>query len=601
MTEPIRSNEYCPVLLYTSFLEQAQKDMRYCTTAEKFQRDMEQMIKAGYQPVSLKDFYMFEHKTKPHSVSYFSVVMIGGYEDNYTVAYPIIKEMNVPASIFVCTDLVGKNSYPGINPFRPHFGWEAAREMCKSGLIDIYAMWHPFDKEKDLQTAVAEKIMILNQNLQSDDASFAFYYCDINETVKSILTELGVKVILTNETLAAAENLQSEIFISTNVEYFTEIFDAISRQRGLHNDMLCKATKINEIHIYEKTAKEKCDRLDLPSMSLPINRHPMIRNYLRHAFPFSVLETERQDRVERLVLNEYIETVFVPSYNWFDYHNTMYTHWDCLYCCTMTRDILINHIDVVECIINNLYKGYYCDIWLDTYYIAHKPGYMKDHQTHGLLIYGYNNEKKVFLVLSYTDHAVYEAFEVPLGNIAMACVSPYFKELHLLKRNDECPIIYNIHILRDRLNRYIYSILEDDYGIKYTKPDIGNYYNFHASEYFADSLYDRALGDKHIHQISIYSFAEHKRCMAWRIKYICQIEGFCIDNSHVDAYMRNTERDCEFLINVSIKYNLTKKDRILMTVANYAKNLVRQEREAILWIIEKIDRKYSDKQGSIEN
>lgn len=593
MPEHIRSNEYCSVFLYTSFLEQEQKDMRYCTTAEKLKRDMYQMIKAGYQPVSLKDLYAFKHKIEQPSVSYFSVVMIGGYEDNYTVAFPVLKEMNVPASIFVCTDLVGKDSYPGINPFTPHFGWEAARDMRESGLIDIYAMWHPFDKEKDLQTAVKEKIRILNLNLRSNDAGFAFCYSNINETVATVLTELGVKVILTNETLETAKSSQSEILTSTNVKYYTEILDAVSQQTGIHNDLLCKAIGINNTNEYDRTIKEKYDGLDLPSVSLPINRHPMIRNYLRHAFPFSVLESARQDRVERLVLNEYIETVFVPAYNWFDYHNTMYKNWDCLHCYTITRDILeTNHIDVAEYIINGLYNGYYCDIWLDTYYIPRKTGYLEKHQTHGLLIYGYDNARKVFLVISYTNHALYEEFEVSLGNLAMACVSPYFGELNLLKRNDGCPIVYNIHILRDRLNRYIYSILEDDYSLKFTKHDIGNYYNFHACEYFADSLYDSALREKNIHQTSLYGFAEHKRCMAWRLQYICQIEGFCVDNSNVDAYMRNTERDCEFLINVSIKYNLTKKERVLVTAVNCAKNLVRQEREAILWLIEKIDEKY---------
>lgn len=110
---------------------------------------------------------------------------------------------------------------------------------------------------------------------------------------------------------------------------------------------------------------------------------------------------------------------------------------------------------------------------------------MKNHQTHGLLIFGYDDARKIFSVLSYTNRGVYEEFEVSVCDVAIASVSPYFDEMHLLKRNDICPIIYNIHILRDRLNRYIYSILEDDHNLRYTKPDIGDYYNFNACEYFA--------------------------------------------------------------------------------------------------------------------
>lgn len=79
--------------------------------------------------------------------------------------------------------------------------------------------------------------------------------------------------------------------------------------------------------------------------------------------------------------------------------------------------------------------------------------------------------------------------------------------------------------------------------------------------------------------------------MAWRINYICQIEGLCIDNSNVDAYIKNTKRDCEFLVNISMKYNITKKEQFLLTASKCAKNLVCQEREAILWLIKKIVQK----------
>ena len=110
MAEYFKSKEYYPVLLYTGFTEREQEDMRYCTTAEKFKRDLQQMLEAGYRPVSLKKIYHLEHTAK-----YFSIAMTGGYGDNYTVAFPILKELNIPASIFVCTDLIGKESYPGIN------------------------------------------------------------------------------------------------------------------------------------------------------------------------------------------------------------------------------------------------------------------------------------------------------------------------------------------------------------------------------------------------------------------------------------------------------------------------------------------------------
>lgn len=589
MAEYFKSKEYYPVLLYTGFTEREQEDMRYCTTAEKFKRDLQQMLEAGYRPVSLKKIYHLEHTAK-----YFSIAMTGGYGDNYTVAFPILKELNISASIFVCTDLIGKESYPGINPFTPHFGWKEAQEMRKSGVVDIYAMWHPFDQEKELRTEAAEKIKFLSQNLGSDDTGFAFYYGNINEAAASILNELGIKVILSDCSSQSLNNIHKGILSSTNVEYYTEVLDAISRQKALYEDLLQKEAETKEA-LVQVNIKRIYDSFNQPSITLPVNKHPMIRNYLRHAFPFTILETERRDRVERFVLNEYIETVYTPAYDWFDYHNTLYTHWDCLRCCTITRDILkANHIDVIEYVINSMNEGYYCDIWLDTYYIPQKPGYMKVHQTHGLLLYGYDNTKKAFSALSYTERALYEELEISIYDFAMACSSPYFWELNLLKRNDGSPIVYNIHLLRDRLNRYVHSVLEDDHDLNYTKKDLGNYYNFHACEYFADSLYDRAKAQGYIHRTSTYGFAEHKKCMAWRIHYICELEKFLTADFDVNAYKMETEKDCEFLVNIGLKYNSTKNDRSLLKASNCAKELVRQEKEAILWLIDKIDEKYAD-------
>ena len=44
-----------PILEYTSVIERAKEDMRYCTTAEKFERDLRDLLENGYTPVSLSE------------------------------------------------------------------------------------------------------------------------------------------------------------------------------------------------------------------------------------------------------------------------------------------------------------------------------------------------------------------------------------------------------------------------------------------------------------------------------------------------------------------------------------------------------------------
>ena len=59
-----------------------------------------------------------------------------GYSSNYEIAYPILKELEIPATIFVVTDTVGEQAGGGVVNYS-HFTWEQAREMEDSGLIEI--------------------------------------------------------------------------------------------------------------------------------------------------------------------------------------------------------------------------------------------------------------------------------------------------------------------------------------------------------------------------------------------------------------------------------------------------------------------------------
>ena len=122
---------------------------------------------------------------------------------------------------------------------------------------------------------------------------------------------------------------------------------------------------------------------------MPIDKNPLIKNYQRHAFPLSVLAADRKDKAEMFVLNEYIDVVFRPWYHYFDYDNHLYDSWDCITCCRLNREtIMVNKINVVDCVLNGLNMGYYSDLWLDTYYIPGKPDYGSLHLSHGLLVYG---------------------------------------------------------------------------------------------------------------------------------------------------------------------------------------------------------------------
>lgn len=187
-----------PILAYTSIVAHQDGTMDFCTTAVKFERDLRELLSNGYQSVTLQEYIEIENERKPCPSKAFCMVFTGGYADNYTEAFPILLRLNVKASIFIATELVGMSSHPKAPNMLPHFGWEEAQKMIDSGIINIYPLRHPFDNGKDFAAESKRKIQLLQKNLRGNGPiiAFACYACDIDSL--HTLRSLGIKLNLTN-------------------------------------------------------------------------------------------------------------------------------------------------------------------------------------------------------------------------------------------------------------------------------------------------------------------------------------------------------------------------------------------------------------------
>ena len=141
------------ILQYTSIVAELPTDDKYSTSTSKFELDINNMLNAGYKPVSLSEIIKQRNifSNTPDD-KMFSVVFIGGYIDNYTNAFEIIKHYGIRVAIFIATDLVGLNSYPGIENFIPHFGWAEPQDMIDSDLRQ-----HRIIADEDRRRTVAEQ------------------------------------------------------------------------------------------------------------------------------------------------------------------------------------------------------------------------------------------------------------------------------------------------------------------------------------------------------------------------------------------------------------------------------------------------------------
>ena len=575
----------CPVFQYTSVKAFDDGNMQNSTSSEKLERDFRSLIDAGYRSVSLNDCFEIVQSRKQagntDGEKCCSVVFLSGYLDNYTNVFPLLKKYNIKASIFVATGLMGLNSFPGIDNFIPHFGWSQAQEMVESGLANIFPLWHPFDNKADFFDEIKRKKRIIENNCKGNGSFSIIAKCDVRDYDK-------VKAAGYDALLFDALEMDACIIINNgvpaiNVEHSEAVID--SAHKFMYLCELAAQKDPNSFGVVSgvQSVEANCTK----KLQLPLQTDPMIKNYLRHAVPLGIIEAFDKHRAERLVLNDYINISYKPAYNELDYNNDLYEYWDCLNCQRTTNDILkYNDLMVNDYIIRGLRAGYYADMWLDAYYIPGKYDYQKNHKTHGLFVYGYDLDLKCYYCTTYTERLLYEKLVVPMDAVKDAVSSYLATNIVLIKNAPNASIKYNIRLLFKRLKDYLKSVVYDDPST-YHKQTFGQYHQFSAVEAFAANV--RKSGN--IPTTALYCFAEHKRTMAWRIKYICEQESI-YDAELIDVADKMI-KDAEWLVTASVKYIISHSAKMFDQICGRMEALNTDDRRIVSTILAHLKEKYA--------
>ncbi|WP_058952968.1 polysaccharide deacetylase family protein [Clostridium tyrobutyricum] len=191
--EVIYNNSSVPVLMFHSIDYEKGNELRIPKDA--FREKMKFLKDSGYTTLTLNEFYKFIEENKPVSEKSVLITFDDGYEDNYTNAYPVLKEFGLHATIFVITSTVDKDS--------GYLTSNQLREMNRNGIdIESHTVNHDdLDKlsyEKQLETLRNSKESLENiLNKKIDYIAYPFGHFNQN-TIKAVQVS-GYKMAFTTE------------------------------------------------------------------------------------------------------------------------------------------------------------------------------------------------------------------------------------------------------------------------------------------------------------------------------------------------------------------------------------------------------------------
>lgn len=188
---------YIPILMYHRIADVPGD--RNALPPDKFQEQLDYMYKNGYSTITMQMLYDYYTKNTPLPPKPVLLTFDDGYEDNYQIALPLLKERNMSAVVFPITNWIGKeNKWENFNKALTRtMTLEQLKEWHAAGMeIASHTVNHPFLTECDKSKLIfelRESKNYLEEVLQIKIQFLCYPYGYFNKNAINIAQSVGYK------------------------------------------------------------------------------------------------------------------------------------------------------------------------------------------------------------------------------------------------------------------------------------------------------------------------------------------------------------------------------------------------------------------------
>jgi len=182
----LRSGYVVPVLMYHN-IDDNWKESKISVSPKSFRRQMEFLVKNKYNIVSLDEIKQLRESGKSIPYKTVAITFDDGYENNYTNAFGVLKEYNIPAAIFVVLNKIGREGY---------LTWPQIKEMAKHniqiGSHTLSECYLPDIKDETrLKREIYDSRRMLKKRIPQAGDFIAYCSGGFNEHIRQIAIDAG--------------------------------------------------------------------------------------------------------------------------------------------------------------------------------------------------------------------------------------------------------------------------------------------------------------------------------------------------------------------------------------------------------------------------
>lgn len=199
---------YVPSLMYHNINDAYElKNDSVEITQDGFEEHIKTLKENGFTPIFFNEYLDYRLYRKQLPDKPILITFDDGYLNNYTIGFEILKKYDAKATIFIVT---GRMGLQGAVTY-PHFTWEQALEMEKSGLVDIqsHTQYHSHLSQIGRASLVVElrkSKYTIEKNLNKKVNILAYPYGEQNDRVITYAKEAGYDACVLADPINAGVN-----------------------------------------------------------------------------------------------------------------------------------------------------------------------------------------------------------------------------------------------------------------------------------------------------------------------------------------------------------------------------------------------------------
>ncbi len=205
------------------------REKKYCCLPECFLRQMKFLSQSDYSLINLDDIDEILSGKKVMNNTGIAVTFDDGFEDFHQNAFPVLKQFDIPATLFMISERVGDTNDNDLthrhdSPKRILLTQEQLLEVSQSGiLIGSHTRTHPklneisADKE-NLNDELLHSRQVLENQLNKTVEHFAYPYGLLNDDVVNMVKQTGYRTACS--TRSGFNRLEIDPFLLRRIEVF---------------------------------------------------------------------------------------------------------------------------------------------------------------------------------------------------------------------------------------------------------------------------------------------------------------------------------------------------------------------------------------------